>query len=74
MHAQSLCRLVFDIALSLELQGVQLDIRQGRIHALKSGACLGEGVFAFAGQTLIKRATPTFALPGRLAFAAEPGA
>jgi hypothetical protein len=72
LGAKSLARLVFDIALSLELQGVQLEVRGGRIHALKSGACIGEGVFSFAGQTLIKRATPAFALPGRLRFAPDP--
>jgi hypothetical protein len=49
-------------------------VRQGRIHALRAGSCLGEGVFGFAGQTLLKRATPAFALPGRLRFAPEPGA
>ncbi len=71
---KSLCRLVFEIALSLELRGVELEVRGGRISALTSGSCLGEGVFGLAGQTLIKRATPAFHLPGRLTFAGETSA
>jgi hypothetical protein len=69
---KSLCRLAFSIALSLELRGVELEVREGRIHALTSGHLLGEGVFGLAGQTLIKRATPALHLPGRLHFRREP--
>jgi hypothetical protein len=69
---KSLGRFAFDIALALELRGIELEVRRGRICRLKGGACLGEGVFAFAGQTLIKRATPAFDLPGRLAFDTAP--
>ena len=69
---KSLCRLAFSIALALELRGVELEVRQGRISALTSGHCLGEGVFGMAGQTLIKRSTPPLHLPGRLVFRAEP--
>jgi hypothetical protein len=65
---KSLQKLVFDITLALELKGVQIQVREGRIVGVGSGACQGQGVFALAGQEIIKRATPAFPLPGRLAF------
>lgn len=67
---KSLHRLVFDISLTLELKGVQLQVREGRIAGLTSGDCLGHGIFSMGGQEIIKRSTPSFALPGRLNFTA----
>lgn len=72
LGGKKLARLGFDIGLALDLRGVQLDIRKGRIHGLTGGECLGEGTFSLAGQTLLQRSTPALALPGRLAFRAEP--
>jgi len=66
---KALAQLAFDIALTLELKGVALEIRGGRVHGLKSGDCLGQGALSFAGQTLLQRQTPAFPLPGRLRFA-----
>lgn len=65
---KSVSRLVFDMALALELKSVELEIREGRIAGLRSGQCGGNGVFSFEGQDLIKKATPAFGLPGRLSF------
>lgn len=69
LGGKQLCRLAFDIVLTLKLRGVQLDIRKGAIHGLTAGEAQGEGAFTLGGQTLIKRTTPAIALPGRLAFA-----
>lgn len=66
---KSVSRLVFDMALALELKSVELEVREGRIAGLRSGQCGGNGVFSFQGQDLIKKATPAFGLPGRLTFA-----
>ena len=66
---QRLCELSFKIALSLQLKGVSLAIAGGRIEEVRSGVCLGDGEFSMAGQSLIKRKTPEFALPGKLRFA-----
>lgn len=65
---KSLHRLVFDLDLILDLKGVQLQLRNGRICGLTSGHCAGQGVFSLAGKEIIKRSTPSFALPGRLTF------
>jgi hypothetical protein len=68
LGGKSLTRLKFNIALSLQLKGVELEIRQGRIAGLRSGECLGEGIFSVGGQTLIQRETPALPLPGRVTF------
>ena len=72
LGGKSLARLGFDIGLNLDLRGVQLDIRKGRIHGLTGGEATGEGTFSLAGQPLLQRSTPALALPGRLAFKGEP--
>jgi hypothetical protein len=68
---QSLCALAFDITLALQLKGVMLQVRGGRIAALTAGACEGQGTVALAGKTLLTKKTPAFALPGRLDFVRE---
>lgn len=70
LAGKSVSRLVLDIVLALELKSVELEVRDGRIAGLRSGQCGGNGVFAFEGQDLIKKATPSFGLPGKVAFAA----
>lgn len=70
LGGKPLTRLTFDIALTLDLRGVQLDVRNGGIHGLTAGEAQGEGTFALGGQTLLKKATPALALPGRLEFKA----
>lgn len=67
---KSLGGLVFEIALTLQLKGVQLEVAKGRFAGLGAGAVLGQGVFSFAGQPLIQRTSPAFNLPGRVAFKA----
>lgn len=59
----------FEITLTLELKGVQLKIRQGRLHGLTAGAAQGEGVFSFAGRPLLQKTTPPPTLPGRIGLA-----
>lgn len=65
---QSLAGLAFEIALILELKGVQLEVAQGRLHGLHAGAASGQGVLSFAGRPLIQRTTPALTLPGKVAF------
>lgn len=72
LGGRKIARLAFDIGLTLDLRGVQLDIRQGRIHGLTGGEARGEGTFSFGGQPLLQRTTPALALPGRLAFIGAP--
>ncbi len=70
---KTLLQVPFDIALSLTLKGVLLDVRNGGIANVKGGTCLGEGTLSFGGHPLLQHKTGDLALPGRLAFAkAEP--
>ena len=71
MHSgQTLLSLSLDILLTLNLKGVTVDVRQGRLHGAKSGHAVGEAVISFLGQPLIKKSSNEFALPGRFALAA----
>jgi hypothetical protein len=70
---KSVGRLAFEIALTLSLKGVELDLREGRIAGLKAGYCKGQGVFSIKDQELIKKDTKAFALPLTMVFA-EPTA
>lgn len=63
-----LAELALEIELNLQLKGVALELRGGRIVALRSGECAGKGVCSMGGQALIERTTPSIPLPGRLAF------
>ncbi len=75
MGGKTLAGLGFEIALTLELKGVQLEVAKGRLHGLTAGAALGQGVFSFAGRPLLQRSTPPLNLPGRVSFKApEDGA
>jgi hypothetical protein len=67
-----LAELPLEIELNLVLKGVALELQGGRIAGVRSGECSGQGVCTFAGQTLMKRATPAIPLPGRLTFGARP--
>ncbi|HEX6860512.1 MAG TPA: hypothetical protein VF138_09995 [Caulobacteraceae bacterium] len=57
--------------LQLTLRGVALEVRGGKLIAVRSGECAGAGSVSLAGETLLERQTPAIPLPGRLAFAAR---
>ena len=65
-------RLQFEISLNLQLRGVVLEIRQGRVAGVRSGHCQGEGVFSFGGEPILKHASKELKLGGRLMFGPEP--
>jgi hypothetical protein len=67
---KNLLSVPFDIALSLMLKGIVLDIQNGAIANVKGGSLLGEGTLSFGGKPLLKHKTPELALPGKLAFKA----
>ena len=66
---QTLLSLSLDILLTLNLKGVTVDVRHGRLHGAKSGHAVAEAVISFLGQPLIKKASKEFALPGRFPLA-----
>jgi hypothetical protein len=47
---KKMAQVAFDIALALQLKGIELEVRHGRLHGLRAGACQGEGTFSFAGK------------------------
>lgn len=68
LGGQRLCEVALEIRLSLNLKGVTLELRRGRIAGLTAGECSGEGVVSFQGAPLLKRKTRAIKLPGKLAF------
>jgi hypothetical protein len=61
--------LPFDLVLSMDLQGVELEITDGRIVGAKSGILIGEGILRFSGSPILKANSPALPLPGKLKFA-----
>lgn len=59
-------RLEFEIDLRLDLEGVVLKIRDGKIWEIKAGRCSGKGVCKCGDVTLMSKETPKFDLPGRV--------
>jgi hypothetical protein len=62
----TLGRLEFEIDLRLDLEGVLLKVRDGKIWEIKSGHCSGKGVCKCGDVTLMTKETPKFDLPGRV--------
>jgi hypothetical protein len=65
---KSVCKIHFLISLELELKGIQLEIRAGRIEAVDAGSCKGSAVFGLGQTELLRRSTPEFRLPGKVRF------
>lgn len=63
-----LCDLAFQIGLNLKLKDVSVAVSEGRITGVHAGVATGEGTLALAGVPLVKAASKTFRLPGKLRF------
>ena len=59
-------RITFEIDLRLELEGVILKIREGKIREIEAGRCWGKGTCKCGDVTLMTKETPKFDLPGRV--------
>lgn len=69
---KAVASLPFDIALTLDLQGLELEVRRGAIAGVRSGKAAVQAALGLSGKTLLQKTTPSLDLPGRLAFAASP--
>ena len=65
---QIIAQLTFNVEVQLELEGIALKIRDGRIMGVASGAFQSTGSIQFEGQTLIARSTEQIQIPGSLSF------
>jgi hypothetical protein len=59
-------KLVFDVTLSLDLEGFVLTIQNGKIMKVRTGTCQGSGKIEFHDRTLLKKALTKFSLPGSI--------
>jgi hypothetical protein len=59
-------RIVFEITLALELNGLVLNIQDSAIRAIRIGSCRAKASVKCEKVTLIERATKELDLPGRI--------
>ena len=64
--ARTLGRIEFSLQARLAMEGVLLEIRGGRVLALRSGRCRFRGRISCGPATLLDKSTAPFELPGRL--------
>jgi hypothetical protein len=65
-NGQPLGQIVFDITLSLELEGFVLTIQNGRIMKVQTGSCQGKGKIAYKDHVLMEKALTKITLAGTL--------
>jgi len=63
-----LAKLKFDVILKLTLKGAVLNIRDGKIMQVTTGACTGSGSIGYAGIAFLERKTSPLVLPGSIDF------
>jgi hypothetical protein len=63
---RSVGKIVFDVALSLTLEGFILKIQDAKIKSIESGSCRGEGTIGIEGEVLLKKEFDPFTLPGAI--------
>ena len=61
-------RLDFDIRLTLDLEGLELKVRDGKVMAITAGSCRGSGTLKCGDVLLKEQKTREFALPGSIDF------
>jgi hypothetical protein len=65
-NGKPLEKIVFDITLSLDLEGCVLTIQNGKIMKARTGSCQGKGKIAFKGYVLTEKSLKKIALPGTI--------
>ncbi|HLA98039.1 MAG TPA: hypothetical protein VJL34_06265 [Anaerolineales bacterium] len=68
VNSVRLAKLKFDILLKLKMNSAVLIIRDGKIMAVQTGNCVGNGSIAYAGFTLLEKKTAPVNLPGSIVF------
>lgn len=70
--AKRLAELPLEIQLDLQLKGLALELKGGKVTGVRSGEISGHGACTIGGVALVEKETPPMALPGRLAFGKPP--
>ena len=63
-NGQAVHRLVFDLRISLKLEGAVLQVRDGKIREVAAGNCQGEGQIRLGQNVLARRQPQKFKLRG----------
>lgn len=66
LNEQVIERITFHVEFVLTLEGIVLNIRDGRIVAVGAGTCAGGGILKFVDITLCEIQTPKYQIPGTL--------
>jgi len=68
LHDRVVKTIDFDVTLTLELEGAELEIRAGRIWKIRTGECTGKGVLKCEGVELASEESRPIVLPGERIF------
>lgn len=68
VNDQPVKRLRFELRLSLEIEGLVLALRDGRIREVAGGTCRAEGTLKLGAATLVQRQSRAFQVLGSVAF------
>jgi hypothetical protein len=66
VREQPLGKIVFDVSLSLMLEGFVLKIQDGKIKAIQTGSWQGKGTIALEKETLVEKDLGPVTLPGSI--------
>jgi hypothetical protein len=56
----------FEAVVEIAVKGMALEIRDGRIRKIRTGACTAKGTFSCEGLTLVERESKPLPLPGTI--------
>jgi hypothetical protein len=65
---QPISEINFEITLFLTVEGIVLEITDGRIMKIHTGSCRGGGCIKCEGITILKKKTRRFTLPGTISL------
>jgi hypothetical protein len=68
LNEQPIEEIVFELEFLLTIEGIVLNIRDGRIVAIGSGTYAGGGALKFKGFVLCEVQTPKYEIPGLVGF------
>ncbi len=61
-------KIVFDLVITLRLEGLILKIQDGKIREVRTGKCAGKGVFKLKDLVIFQKESREIPLPGVVSF------
>jgi hypothetical protein len=68
LDGMRLARIILDVNLEFDLDGLVLKIKNGRIREIRTGSCKAKGKVSYKGLLLLQEQSESLDLPGSLHF------